>query len=230
MGLVACAVFKTVERRLWRLWWVRFPHAPANPMRMADRESRIASEAGARRMVAPPDTHSAICNWRSTFLLLALAAWPAVAAAQLPVPRPQRARQDTSQRDSMPVPQFRFPPPTPPLLAMARSLLVPGWGQAVLHRRVTGAVLVFWEGVSLTMSIKASEQLSYLRRTGGDTLAVRLKKQEVQDWIVVLVFNHLMAGAEAFVSAELWDFPLTLQARALPEDRVGLGATVYWGK
>ena len=29
LGLVACAVFKTVGRRLWRLWWVRFPHAPA---------------------------------------------------------------------------------------------------------------------------------------------------------------------------------------------------------
>ncbi len=36
MGLVACAVFKTVGRCLWRLWWVRFPHAPANP-RSADR-------------------------------------------------------------------------------------------------------------------------------------------------------------------------------------------------
>ena len=30
MGLVACAVFKTVGRCLWRLWWVRFPHAPAS--------------------------------------------------------------------------------------------------------------------------------------------------------------------------------------------------------
>ena len=64
----------------------------------------------------------------------------------------------------------------------------------------------------------------------GDTLAVRLKKQEVQDWVVVLIFNHLMAGAEAFVSAELWDFPVTLQARALPQNRLGLGAALYWGK
>jgi hypothetical protein len=162
-------------------------------------------------------------------LFLALALAPR-AVAQLPVPSPPRAQQDTSGRDTIPVPQFRFPPPTPPLLAMARSLLVPGWGQAVLHRRVTGAVFVFWEGLSLTMALKASDQLSYLHRTNGDTLAVRLKKQEVQDWVVVLVFNHLMAGAEAFVSAELWDFPLTLEARALPENRLGLGAALYWGK
>jgi hypothetical protein len=201
LGLVACAVFKTVERRLRRLWWVRFPHAPATKLRIA-----------------------------SVVVLLALTALPAVAAAQLPVPNQPRAQRDTSGRDTIPVPQFRFPPPTPPLLAMARSMLVPGWGQAVLHRRVTGGVLVFWEGLSLTMTLKASNELGYLRRTGADTLAVRLKNQEVQDWVVVLVFNHLMAGAEAFVSAELWDFPLTLQARALPQNRLGVGPALYWGR
>ena len=196
LGLVACAVFKTVGRRLRRLWGVRFPHAPA-----------------------------------TSFVLAAvLAGAPRLARAQLPVPNAPRAQQDTSRRDTIPVPQFRFPPPTPPLLAMARSLAVPGWGQAVLHRRVTGGVLVFWEGLSLTMTLKAADQLHYLRRTGGDTLAVRLKKQEVQDWIAGLVFNHLMAGAEAFVSAELWDFPLTLKAQALPEHRVGVGAAIYLGR
>jgi hypothetical protein len=113
---------------------------------------------------------------------------------------------------------------------MGQSLLVPGWGQTVLHRRVTGAVFVFWEGLSLTMAVKASDQLDYLRQTNADTLAVRLKRQEVQDWIVVLVFNHLMAGAEAFVSAELWDFPGELEARALPGGRVGVGPALYWGR
>lgn len=113
---------------------------------------------------------------------------------------------------------------------MARSLLLPGWGQAVLHRRVTGAVFVFWEGLSLTMTLKASDQLRYLRGTSSDTLAVRLKKQEVQDWAVVLAFNHLMAAAEAFVSAELWDFPAELEARALPGGRLGVGTVLYWGR
>ena len=117
-----------------------------------------------------------------------------------------------------------------PLGAMWRSLLLPGWGQALLHRRVTGAVFVFWEGLSLTMTLKAQDQLRFLRETNGDTLAVRLKKQEVQDWAVVLAFNHLMAAAEAFVSAELWDFPAELEARALPRGRVGIGAAFYVGR
>jgi hypothetical protein len=227
LGLVACAVFKTVGRRLRRLWWVRFPSAPATHSAGSElREAGSVLPAWASRF---PLLVSRTVTGAAVLLVLGLVHAPR-AVAQLPVPGPPRAQRDTSGRDTIPVPQFRYPPPTPPLLAMARSLVLPGWGQAVLHRRVTGAVFVFWEGVSLTMALKASDQLSYLRRTDGDTLSVRLKKQEVQDWVVVLIFNHLMAGAEAFVSAELWDFPVTLQARALPENRLGVGAALYWGK
>ena len=49
--------------------------------------------------------------------------------------------------------------------AFWRSLLLPGWGQAKLNRKLTGALFVAWEGVTLGMSIKTSHELSYLRRT-----------------------------------------------------------------
>jgi hypothetical protein len=97
---------------------------------------------------------------------------------------------------------------------MARSLLLPGWGQAVLHRRVTGAVFVFWEGVTLTMTLKSAHQLAYYRSI--DSEKIQAKKQEVQDWAVLLAFNHLLAGAEAYVSALLWDFPGEVRLRAVP--------------
>src|SRR5262249_13138740 len=131
------------------------------------------------------------------------------------------ANQDTSRRDTIKVPAFRFQPPTPPLAAMGRSFLLPGWGQAVLHRRVTGAFFVFWEGVTLTMTLKASHQLNLYETT--DTTKVAKKKQEVQDWLVLLIFNHLMAGAEAYVSAQLWDFPAQAEIRALPDGQIGAG-------
>ena len=198
---MACAVFKTVGRRLWRLRWVRFPHAPATRLTRWTRAGAVA---------------------------LALAA-PS-AQAQIPVPLPGRTqpRSDSLGPDTVKVPQFRYPPPIAPLSAMARSLLLPGWGQAVLHRRVTGAVFVFWEGLALTMTVKASNQLKYMRAT--NSAAADLKRQEVQDWLVVLIFNHLMAGAEAFVSAELWDFPSELKARSLPGGRLGIGPTIYWAR
>jgi hypothetical protein len=153
--------------------------------------------------------------------LLAMNAAPL--GAQIPFPTP--AKQDTSRADTVQVPSFRFDPPTPPLAAFGRSMLLPGWGQAVLKRRVTGAVFVFWEGVTLTMSLKASHQLKFFRAIGADSTRVSAKKQEVQDWVVLLVFNHLFAGAEAFVAAQLWDFPAEAEVRALPRGW-GLGLRV----
>jgi hypothetical protein len=75
----------------------------------------------------------------------------------------------------------------------------------VLGRRVTGAFFVFWEGLTITMTLKASHQLDYFQEVGTEE-QIEAKKQEIQDWVVLLVFNHLLAGAEAFVSAYLWDF------------------------
>jgi hypothetical protein len=160
--------------------------------------------------------------------ILAVACPPDASAQIPPIPPPGQPRppRDTAQaRDTIPVPPFRIPPPISPLGAFARSFLVPGWGQAILGRRVTGAFLVFWEGLTITMTLKASHQLDYLEEL-GDQERIDAKKQEVQDWAVLLVFNHLLAGSEAFVSAYLWDFPVELEQRALPAGRVGVGAAV----
>jgi hypothetical protein len=164
-------------------------------------------------------------------LVLALGALAAgataVAEAQLPIPpAPQRSPRDSLQaQDTVKVPPFRVEPPISPLGAFGRSFLVPGWGQAILGRRGTGAFFVFWEGLTLTMTLKAAHQLGFVEE-GGDQEAIDAKKQEIQDWAVLLVFNHLVAGAEAFVSAYLWDFPVELEQRALPGQRIGVGARI----
>jgi hypothetical protein len=72
------------------------------------------------------------------------------------------------------------------------------------------------------MTLKASHQLAYDRAI-GDTVKVPHKKQEVQDWLVLLVFNHLFSGAEAFVAAQLWDFPAKAEIRPVPG---GIGAGI----
>jgi hypothetical protein len=158
---------------------------------------------------------------------VALAALPLAATparAQLPIPgaAPTRTQDSARVADTVKVPPFRIKPPISPLGAFARSFLVPGWGQAALGRRVTGAYFVFWEGVTVAMTVKAAHQLSYLQDI-QDSARIESKKQEIQDWAVLVAFNHLVAGAEAFVSAYLWDFPVELEARALPGGGVGLG-------
>lgn len=116
-----------------------------------------------------------------------------------------------------------------------RSLVLPGWGQGALGRRGAGAVFVFFEGLTFTMWVKSLHQQDYLQRTkrepSGEEVTseddpLESKKAEVEDWFVLLIFNHLLAGLEAYVSANLWDFPAELEARALPDGSAGLGITV----
>jgi hypothetical protein len=108
-----------------------------------------------------------------------------------------------------------------PLNALWRSLLIPGWGQARLNRKLPGGIFVAWEAVTLGMTLKTRRELRYLRRTGstrGDD-----KRQEHEDWVVLLGFNHLFAGLEAYVSAHLADFPGDLRLQAIPG---GVGAAL----
>lgn len=110
-----------------------------------------------------------------------------------------------------------------PIGAFLRSLVLPGWGQAVTGRHLAGAVFVSWEGVAAMMTLKAQSEYHYLREARSGHVAS--KRQEVQDWIVLWVFNHLFSGAEAFVSAHLQDFPKDLKVQAFPSG-VGISMPV----
>ena len=144
-------------------------------------------------------------------------------------PPPTQQQQQPQPEDTIPVPPFRYEPPVSPLAAFGRSMLLPGWGQAVLGRRVTGAVFITFEGLTATMLLKSVHQLRYQEKIEAET--VEEKRKEVQDWLVLLVFNHLLAGAEAYVSALLWDFPAAdLQSQVLPSGDLGFGVSLYWAE
>jgi hypothetical protein len=108
-----------------------------------------------------------------------------------------------------------------PVGALLRSLLIPGWGQAVTGRNVAGAAFVIWEGVAIMMTVRAVQEKHYMEETGSANLPS--KRQQIQDWAVLWGFNHLFAGAEAYVSAHLMDFPKELKLRAVPG---GIGISV----
>ena len=107
-----------------------------------------------------------------------------------------------------------------PGAAFWRSLLLPGWGQSATGRHVTGAAFVTWEGITMMMTLKAHREANYLQSIGSGH--VKGKRQEVQDWAVLWVFNHLFSGAEAYVSAHLQDFPPDLKVQVMPH---GIGVT-----
>jgi len=110
-----------------------------------------------------------------------------------------------------------------PVDAMFRSLFIPGWGQASTGRNVAGAAFAVWEGVTIMMTARAVQEKHYMEESGSENVAS--KGQQVQDWVVLLVFNHLFSAAEAFVSAHLQDFPKELKIRAGPGG-AGIGITV----
>ena len=111
--------------------------------------------------------------------------------------------------------------PIGPVGALWRSFLLPGWGQARLNRKLTGGLFIAWEGVTLGMSLKTRHELDYLRRTGSRR--ADSKRQEHEDWLVLLAFNHVFAALEAYVGAHLADFPGDLRIRAMPG---GVGASM----
>ena len=144
------------------------------------------------------------------FALLALCSAVALEAQAAPQPRPPAAQPDTLARQYI-----------SPTSALWRSLLLPGWGQARLNRKLAGGLFVAWEAVTLGMSLKTARELRFLRR--HNSARADGKRQEHEDWLVLLAFNHLFAGLEAFISAHLADFPGDLRFEALPG---GVGAGV----
>jgi hypothetical protein len=56
---------------------------------------------------------------------------------------------------------------------------------------------------------------------------VDAKRSQVEDWIAVLLFNHLISGADAFVASLLWDLPARVGMRHLPRG-IGVGLSVRW--
>ena len=56
--------------------------------------------------------------------------------------------------------------------------------------------------------------MRYLQRIEADSARIAGKQRERQDWIVLLAFNHLFSGLEAFVSSHLQDFPADVKEAA----------------
>lgn len=145
-------------------------------------------------------------------------------------PRPARA-------GVAPRPGLR--PPISPRRAFLSSLLVPGLGQSRLERPTAGAVFAAVEIGSIVMLAKSLGDLRAAKSFRADSVPaaypvdslgqplpvttqtvapltndlVRTRRLHLEDWIATLLFNHLISGAEAYVSANLYDLPAQISAR-----------------
>lgn len=130
-------------------------------------------------------------------------------------------------------------PPVSPRRAFLSSLLLPGLGQSRLQRPTAAAVFAGVEFGAIAMLVKSTADLRDAKALRGSTVVsrypvdslgqpianppaqpapfgeelVRSRRLHLEDWIATLVFNHLLSGAEAFVSANLWDLPAQISAQ-----------------
>jgi hypothetical protein len=92
-------------------------------------------------------------------------------------------------------------------------------------------------GDSIVIGFERASDGSVVRDPGGNPVLVfepdplagrtRSRRQQLEDWIAILAFNHLFSGADAFVAGHLGDIPRRVSMRPTP-DGVELSARIAW--
>ena len=162
-----------------------------------------------------------------------------------------RLRADTLTRLQRRAPVAK--PPLSPRRAFLLSAIVPGYAQSRLERGTSGAFFATIEMGAWAMLRRSATDLREVRGASGDTVPGnfvvnvstgartatnpvlprfepgidRSRRLHVEDWTAAIVFNHLISGADAFVSAQLWDVPTRLTMVPTAQGLV-LVATVRW--
>ena len=112
---------------------------------------------------------------------------------------------------------------------------------------------MLFEGVAISMIRESGADIREARRTANDTIVVSwrspsgntestmpqlvpsrfdnayvaVRRSHLEDWIAVLVANHLFAGADAYVAAHLWDVPAQLSVRSGANGPIVV-ASIHW--
>ena len=211
-------------------------------IRDGDRGTRV-SHAAALGVSAP--------WWAVAVLLLGLLA-PRVGGAQ--VADTSRA---TRRAPDLTVPKSAAAPPITPRRAFLYSLAAPGSAQSILARPTAGSIFVAAEAGTLAMIAKSINDLRAARAIARDSViykfdadtsrgtgvypfrrltagALRAKSRiparraHVEDWITILIVNHFLSGADAYVAANLWDVPADVGISTAPGGGMQLRARVTW--
>ena len=66
-----------------------------------------------------------------------------------------------------------------------------------------------------------------IRQPGNLAARVSARRQHLEDWIALLIFNHFFAGADAFVAAHLWEVPARVSLDRVPRG-AGISVRLAW--
>jgi len=159
----------------------------------------------------------------------------------------QVVRTDTAQRIAV----DSLKPPISPRRAFFYSFLMPGYSQSVLGRHKAATTFLLIEAIGVAMVRESAADAHEARRMATDSIVVswvdasgnltrvitpppfsskevRTRDAHVEDWVAVVVANHLIAGADAFVASHLWDVPARLAIRLVPGGGASVSASLTW--
>lgn len=146
------------------------------------------------------------------------------------------------------IPDSLLRPPISPRAAFLHSLLLPGWGQSELRRSTAATIFATAEIGALYMVGKSRSDLRRARALSGlDSITIgdpglgqaitrvpavpegliNARRLHLEDWVAALIFTHFIAGADAYVAANLWDLPARVSIRQTPAG-TGIGAQFRW--
>lgn len=159
----------------------------------------------------------------------------------------QAARTDTVQRPAA----DSLKPPISPRRAFFYSFLMPGYAQSVLGRHKAATTFLLIEAIGVSMIRESAADAHEARRLATDSIVVswvdpsgkparivtpppfsskevKTRDAHVEDWVAVVVANHLLAGADAFVASHLWDVAARLAVRVAPGGGATVSASLSW--
>ena len=224
---MAPAVFKTVAGRV-ASWVGSIPIHSRHRACCASTASRVAI-ARSRQAMTP----NALAPLAGRGLACATMALLAALSRDV-----QAQRADSARAGAAPTPSQTLRPPLSPRRAFLTSLAAPGYAQSLLGRPNAAALFILTEAVALLMVRETSIALRQARRLEADSVPVyfvnptsgvadtlyrpgryssslvRSRRAHREDWIAALVANHIIAGADAFVAAHLWDVPMRVGFRS----------------
>lgn len=232
-GLVVPSVFKTDATRRRRVGWVRFPHAPATlfpgshvvarlratfvnallvaaaliglgltPLERADAQQVDSARVGARRKpparTAAPDTVKPPISPKRAFFYSLL------------VPGYGQSVLDRPIAGSL-----FFAAEVTWIALATKSAFDLRYARAHQSDSLVTAYAFTDSGTVQRDSLGRLVGASYApNRYASERVAARRK--HLEDYYALLIATHLLAGAEAFVAAQLWDVPEHVSIRALP--------------
>ena len=95
------------------------------------------------------------------------------------------------------------------------------------RRDTVGTPVVDAVGKPVIDSVTGVQKVTYAFRNPNLVGRIRARRTHLEDWVAAIIFNHLFAGADAYVAANLQDFKANVQANATDRG-VQLMARVAW--